>query len=509
MKSPLKILLLEDSEDDARLIIQKLEEEGFNLDWDRICTAEDMIEAMGREQWHIIIADYTMPSFSALEALDILNKMNQDIPFIIVSGTIGEEAAVKAIKSGAHNCIMKDKLTRLIPALEQGLGEAETKAQRRQAESALRESERKLSTLLGNLPGLAYRSRNDEAWTLEFVSEGCFDLLGYHPSDLLDNYTVTFMDQVHEEDQDLRLRQVREALNHRKPFQLEYRIHDVHGEMKWVWEQGVGIFDDDGNLIALEGFIHDITTRKKTEASLQATLNELAASREDMEQFAYIASHDLRAPLRAIHNLTQWIEDDLHENLNQETSKNMILLKKRVLRMEKMIDDILEYSRAGKQGMEAELVDVNELLRDIIDLLNPPEGFRFEIDADLPVFSTARIPLRQVFFNLIDNAVKHHDKDHGTIKIFVREEADDYTFTVIDDGPGIPPTQHKRVFGMFKTLQSRDITEGSGVGLALVSKILDRSGGGIKLDSDPGKGCTFEIRWPKRWHTSSETTLVP
>ncbi|MFH2001847.1 MAG: ATP-binding protein [Planctomycetota bacterium] len=499
MNNPLKVLFLEDSEDDALLIILNLKKEGFDLLSERVCTAEEMITALERETWQLIIADYAMPSFSAPEALEILTRKNLDIPFIIVSGTIGEEAAVKAIKAGAHNCISKDKLARLIPSIEQGLGETETRARRRHAEQALRESERKLSTLLSNLPGMAYRSRNDEGWTLEFVSEGCYDLLGYRPSELIDNRAVSFLECVDQEDRERRWRQVQKALEEKKPFQLEYRILSASGESKWVWEQSVGIFSDDEGLIALEGFIHDISERKKTEVSLQTTLTELAASREDMERFAYIASHDLRAPLRAIQNLTQWIEEDLGEHINQETSRNMILLKKRVMRMEKMIDDILEYSRAGKESMEPELVNVNEMVHDIIELLNPPQGFTFNVSKEMPVFRTARIPLRQSLFNLIDNAIKHHHKRQGKVEITFEEEEAFYTFAVVDDGPGIEESQHELVFGMFKTLQSRDITEGSGVGLALVRRILDRSGGRIRLLSSPGQGSTFEIRWPKAW----------
>jgi signal transduction histidine kinase len=246
------------------------------------------------------------------------------------------------------------------------------------------------------------------------------------------------------------------------------------------------------NLADNKQHLEELTT------TLEERAGELERANDELKQFAYVASHDLRAPLRAIDNLSQWLQDDLDERLTGEDRKHLELLRGRVKRMDALLEALLQYSRVGRRDAAIERVDVRALLDDIVDLHAPPAGFQITIAPDMPALETDRTALQQVFANLIGNALKHHDRDSGHIAIGCEDRGDCYAFTVRDDGPGIPPAFHTKVFEMFQTLKRRDEVEGSGMGLALVKKQVDSWGGRIVLHSTGERGTTFEFTWPKR-----------
>ena len=229
---------------------------------------------------------------------------------------------------------------------------------------------------------------------------------------------------------------------------------------------------------------------------LARTMHKLEKRNAELDQFAYVASHDLKAPLRAIANLATWIEEDLEGKLPEENVKQLTLLKNRVHRMEGLINGLLEYSRIGRTHQSSEQVDVAKLIRAAISSL-PTEGFNIAIAPDMPLIQAKRSPLFQVFTNLISNAIKHHHCKGGTVEISVKEVENAYQFTVKDDGPGIDAAFHKKIFAIFQTLRARDELESTGIGLALVQKIVSAEGGEVQLFSEEGKGATFQFTWPK------------
>jgi signal transduction histidine kinase len=254
----------------------------------------------------------------------------------------------------------------------------------------------------------------------------------------------------------------------------------------------------------------DITDRKLSEEAMARRAAELAQltrrlkkSNDELDQFAYITSHDLRAPLRGIANLSRWIEEDMAESFTPEAHRQMELLRGRVSRMEAMIDGILEYSRVGRVRQKVERVDVAALLAEAIELLDVPPTFTVDVHAGMPVIVGDRLRLQQVFMNLLGNAIKHHDRPDGRITVTCTDlpaEGDDagiVEFAVSDDGPGIEAQYHDKVFMIFQTLEARDKVEGTGVGLSLVRKIVESQGGTIRLESEKGKGATFRFTWPK------------
>jgi PAS domain S-box-containing protein len=253
-------------------------------------------------------------------------------------------------------------------------------------------------------------------------------------------------------------------------------------------------------------FIRDLSERHNHEDALKAHVAQLAAmteqlrrKNEELDQFAYITSHDLKAPLRGIANLSQWIEEDMGERFTPEAREQMELLRGRVRRMEALIDGILQLSRVGRVRTNPEAVRVSELLREVVDLLHPPEGFVIEIGADMPTVTAERLRLEQVFMNLINNAIKYHGPPPGRVWVSWRDAGGNrLEFAVADDGPGIAAQYHEKIFAVFQTLAARDKVEGTGLGLSLVRKIVEDQGGRVWVDSEPGRGATFRFTWPKR-----------
>lgn len=254
--------------------------------------------------------------------------------------------------------------------------------------------------------------------------------------------------------------------------------------------------DSDGSP-AFTGVLRDITERKKSEAEREQLIKALARSNQELDQFAYVASHDLKAPLRGIANLSQWIEEDLGEALAGENKSQMELLRGRVHRMEALIDGILQYSRAGRAKARPESIDTGVLVRDVVELMSPPRETTIQIEPDMPTVRAEKVPLQQVFMNLIGNAIKHTGRNSPLIDVSWSDAGPFFEFTVRDNGQGIASKYHERIFGIFQTLEARDKVEGTGIGLSVVQKIVEAKGGKVWVESEIGRGAQFKFLWPK------------
>ena len=277
------------------------------------------------------------------------------------------------------------------------------------------------------------------------------------------------------------------------------------------------VLDDDRIAI-----VRDITERQQTAARLQAkaiqmaqlnaslntTNQSLLQSNRELDQFAYITAHDLKAPLRAIASLSEWIEEDINGSITTETQAQMHLLRSRVYRMQALLDSLLEYARSGRRKALIVPVDINLLLTEIIQVLAPPATFAIEIISPLPTFNTRRQSLKQVFTHLIDNAIRHHPTEMGTVKISAIDLSDRYEFTIADNGEGIEPEFQEKIYTIFQTLKARDLQENIGAGLAIVKKIVIAEGGEIQLESSAGSGAIFRFTWLKQPIPKSESSIV-
>ena len=315
---------------------------------------------------------------------------------------------------------------------------------------------------------------------------------------------AAFEQLIHPDDRKRAMSRIRRAISRGSSLQTEYRIVRPGGTVRWLETRGTIIRDGFGRATRLTGVAIDVTERREGEdalkrslASLQRLTRALERNNRELDQFAYVASHDLKAPLRGIANLSQWIEEEIGGALTDQAREYMDLLRGRIHRMEGLIEGILSYSRVGRTSHGIEDVDTGALAREVIELLAPPDDATVTIVGDMPRLRTERLPLQQVLLNLIGNALKYAGAGARVTVSSADADVPGYvTFAVADNGPGIAPEYHEKVWGIFQTLQPRDKVEGTGIGLALVRKIVEHRGGRAWIESSPGQGATFAFLWP-------------
>ncbi|KAB2916909.1 MAG: PAS domain S-box protein [Bacteroidetes bacterium] len=317
----------------------------------------------------------------------------------------------------------------------------------------------------------------------------------------VDEYFVPTLANVHlfytEETREAIIEAVKVALHHKTPFDIESQVITAKGNLLDVKTKGVPVIED-GRVPYLKGVFQDISKEKEAERRLKEYTGDLERINKELDQFAYIVSHDLKAPLRAINNLSMWIEEDLEGKLEGETAHQFQLLRGRVSRLEDLINGILSYSRAGRIKVTPSKVDTEVLVNSIIEMLSPPPQYKITMHGKFPVLNTERIALEQVFSNLISNAIKYNGSNpEPVIDISCEDDGAWYKFGVGDNGQGIEPEYHEKIFVIFQTLEARDKVEGTGVGLAIVKKIVEEKDGRVWVESAKGQGAHFYFTWPK------------
>jgi len=280
------------------------------------------------------------------------------------------------------------------------------------------------------------------------------------------------------------------------PCAKEKHVVLPDGSEQWQEIYTYPIISEAGEVTHVIEYVRDITDRKKTEKRLEHLLREVESINQELRDFAYVVSHDLKAPLRAISSLATWLAADYGDKLDEEGKEHLNLLLNRVRRMNSLIDGILQYSRAGSSREERQDVDLNELVAEVIDTLSPPENIKIVVEDRLPVVYVEPTRIRQVFQNLLSNAIKYMDKPEGIVRINCVRDDDYWRFSISDNGPGIEEKYFNKIFQLFQTLESRDETEATGIGLALVKRIIDIYGGRVWVESEVGRGSTFYFTLP-------------
>jgi light-regulated signal transduction histidine kinase (bacteriophytochrome) len=246
------------------------------------------------------------------------------------------------------------------------------------------------------------------------------------------------------------------------------------------------------------GIARDITERKQAEERQAELLQQVESVNNELKDFAYIVSHDLKAPLRGIKTLADWISTDYADKLDEDGREQMNLLSNRVQRMHNLIDGVLQYSRVGREKVKQVRVNLNVLVSEVIEMIAPPENIEITVENEMPEVECGETRIMQVFQNLLSNAVKYMDKPQGQITIGCVEENGFWKFSVADNGPGIEEKYFEKIFQIFQTLSPRDEFESTGVGLSVVKKIVELFGGKIWVESKPGEGSTFFFTLPKQ-----------
>jgi len=529
---PARLLAVDDSRTYLAYLAQSLGQE-YRLETTH--SAHDALARIRRDEFDCVLVDLLMPEMNGIEVckniVALRGELGHSVMVLMLTSQDDTQSLASALDAGADDFVGKSSDTvvlkgRIRALLRRRLLEqehrqrlsAELRAKQLEAErervqkqaaearaaliddlqrtaEALRCSEEELHqftlAVRGSSDGLwCWSIANDDVWYAPSFKE----LLGYD-DDEFPNRLETWKAHLHPDDLEPVLALLWRHVEHDEPYDVAYRLRTKPGDYRWFRARGKAVRDERGVAMQMAGSLQDVTDLKTAERELKKTAGELARSNEDLERFAYAASHDLRAPLRAIKNLVGWMEEDLAEKLDEENRGRMELVLSRVARLDKLVDDLLQYSRSGRSVGKIALVDANELFAETVELL-APAGIEVVQSAPLPVFVTAGAPLQQVLRNLINNALKHHDRAEGRVEVSARDVGPCYEFTVSDDGPGIAPKFHERVFGLFETLQPRDTVEGSGMGLAIVRRTVERLGGTISLESN-GRGATFRFTWSK------------
>ena len=250
---------------------------------------------------------------------------------------------------------------------------------------------------------------------------------------------------------------------------------------------------------------HEIRQRELAEKRQADLLQQIEATNAELKNFAYIVSHDLKAPLRGIKTIADWIQTDYADKLDEDGREQLGMLSQRVERMKHLIEGVLQYSRVGRDQEEIRTVHLDRILPEIIDSLAVPVHITIAIDKPLPTVRYEPTRLSQIFQNLLSNAVKYMDKPEGEIHIDVADNDNDWTFSITDNGPGIEEKYYDKIFGIFQTLNPRDEYESTGIGLAVVKKTIELAGGSIWVTSEVGKGSTFSFTIPKRGTEAMES----
>ena len=285
----------------------------------------------------------------------------------------------------------------------------------------------------------------------------------------------------------------------RVPNQVDewlYRIVTADGTNRWLRARSC-LLDRGPGSQKLVGACVDVTGEREREAAVAALNAKLVEANQDLDEFVRIMSHDLRSPLRGIRSLIGFVEDDHSQDIPAQARVHLAAMNRRAVRMEQLLDDLLAYAKAGTDVTHLTEVDPVELIEGVFEVVDCPAGIELRVESDVGPVVVDDIALLICVRNLVDNAIKHHDKQAGTVTVRFQRVDGSLSISVVDDGPGIPEKYQDRIFEPFRTLQSRDRVEGSGIGLAIVRRTVAQAGGTVDVESEPGRGSTFTLRWPE------------
>lgn len=366
---------------------------------------------------------------------------------------------------------------------------------RKQAEHALQESEARMRAIFETVVDAIITI--DEKGIIERMNPAAERMFGYAEADVHGRNVSMLMPNPH--------RDAHDGYLHHYMTTGEKRIIGKGREVQGQRRDG-SIFPMDlavtemwlGGRRMFTGLVRDITERKAAEEKAQQLLQELTSANEELTNFAYVVSHDLKAPLRGIGSLADWLAHDYADKFNDEGKEHMRLLINRVHRMGALIDGILQYSRVGRIKEAVVPVKLDQLVAEVVDLLAPPAHIKVTVMPGMPVVTGEPTRIQQLFHNLVSNAVKYMDKPQGEIEVGWSDDGSQWRFHVRDNGPGIAERHFERIFQLFQTLAPRDRVESTGVGLALVKKIVEMYQGRVWLKSELGQGTTFYFTLPKK-----------
>ncbi|UII22372.1 sensor histidine kinase [Fulvivirga ligni] len=474
MVESFKVLIIEDSEDDYDLLVRHISRAGITIDPKRIETRNELVSSL-ENHWDLIISDNSLPQFNAPEALKLTRKKNQNVPFLIVSGTIGEEAAVNAMRAGANDYILKGNLNRLLPAIEREIRESQNTQKRINIEKKLEQSEKMYQFLSGSIQDVFIaldHNLNILFWNeyAEKEFNRSLDIIG---SPIYQVFPSWETNEVRET--------IEQVLTQGKSEHIAFEYNDSK-----YFEGSIYPTEDGISIIA-----KNVTEQKQVKENLLKINNEL-------ETLMYRISHDLKGPVASIKGLINIGMKDFEEKV--EVQLLMKMLDNSTQMLNNTLNELLNITRIKQGQVNPDPFIINDLINDVLTGLKYSEGFdnikiEMEIEPNVRVITDRRL-MRSVLQNLLENAVKYRrrDVDNGYIHISLLHENNTTIIQIEDNGQGIPKKFQKHIFEMF--YRANETSQGSGLGLYIVKSALDKINGAITLNSDKNKGSTFTVKIP-------------
>jgi signal transduction histidine kinase/DNA-binding response OmpR family regulator len=490
----MSILILEDNEADLELIKRELRSVRYHSDIEWAWSKATFLDALERKAPQIVLLDYSLPGFDGLTAMAMVRDRFPEVRTIIVSGGIGEETAIEALKTGATDYVLKKHLHRLGPVIARTIQEIEETAERRKAEAALEESRKRFHSL--------FSSSNEGICLHEMVYDPKGNAVDYRIIDANPAYEAitgiprneavgSIASVLYRSTPPPYFDHYLKVVETGQPFRFETYYPPMRRHLL------ISAFLTEKDQFAT--MFMDVTERKHLEAELKRKAEELERSNAELQQFAYVASHDLQEPLRMISSHLDLLRRRHGDQLNSSALQHLEFAVDGSLRMKALISDLLLYSRLESRGRVFERVDLSESLRQAMNNLRACiDESKAAIKAHgLPEVMADQVQMVQLFQNLISNAIKFRGASAPEISILVDDNGEEWNVHVKDTGIGMDPVHKERIFQMFQRLHTKDEYPGTGIGLAICKKIVERHGGRIWVDSEPGKGSTFSFSLPK------------
>jgi PAS domain S-box-containing protein len=498
VKTPLRILLLEDDAHDVELIQELLETDHFVCETTRVQTRAEFLAALKNGGIDLILADYQLPSFDGISALKLALSERPDLPFIFVSGTLGEELAIEALKIGATDYVLKTRLARLVPSVQRALRETRERAESKMAAEAARRIEKELLNVIEAIPTMAFTTLpdGDSVW----ANRRWVDYTGLSVED---TSGAGWLSTLHPDDVDGHVTKWQQSLARGEPFESEARHRSANGEYRWFLVRAVPLRDENGKIRKWYGTLTDIEDRKRAEQERER-LRQLEADLAYMSrvmtmgELAASLGHEVKQPIAAAamnaQACTRWLHRDVPDMTEACHAASLMIAD--VTRAAEIIDRIRSLYRRGTPVRAP--VDLNEIIREMTALLNETANrnsvsIGTGLDVSPPTATADRVQLQQVLMNLMLNGIEAMQDTGGEMTIASKRSEDgQLLISVSDSGTGLPVNESERIFEAFFTTKP----QGTGMGLSISRRIIESHGGRLWASPNAGRGATFQFTLP-------------